>query len=153
MQGLLCDIYGLYSEQVDLLDGFLALSRRKTEIIRAGSPEDLDRLIRAEEALLMQLSRVESKRRKALEMLRNELSLPAPVSMKDLGRLLGSEDIARFEELSKRFTDTVHKQRRCNRLNKKLLGAKIEAANRVLDVLDRGRAKGDEVRTILDMKG
>ena len=106
MQGLLCDIYGLYSEQVDLLDGFLALSRRKTEIIRAGSPEDLDRLIRAEEALLMQLSRVESKRRKALEMIRNELSLPAPVSMKDLGASWAAR-ISRFEELSKRLTDTV----------------------------------------------
>ncbi|MGI5877274.1 MAG: flagellar protein FlgN [Christensenellales bacterium] len=153
MQGLLCDIYGLYSEQVDLLDGFLSLSRRKTQIIRSGSLEDLETLIRAEEALLMQLSRIESKRRKALEMLRNELSLPAPLRMKDLARLLSSEDIARFEALSNRFADTVHKQRRCNRINKKLLSAKIGATNRMLDVLDRGRTKGNKVRSMLDTKG
>lgn len=155
MEGLACDIVGLYAGQVDILDSFLSLSRKKTELIRENRTGELDALIRAEEALLMQLSRLESRRRKALEMLCNERALTGPLGMKELRELLDEDELSRLDELTDRFRDALRQQRKSNRLNKRLLDVRIRYADHVLRLLDRETPAGGSAaagRSIIDKR-
>lgn len=145
MDGLVCDIFNLYSHQVEILSGFLALSQKKTDLIRDNEVDQLDGLIRAEEALLMQLSRTESKRRKALEMFRNEQSLKGPIGITELRKYLDDDELEQFDMLTERFRNTLSEQQQSSRTNQRLLDTKLKYYNHVLQIIEGKQHSGGAI--------
>ena len=111
----------------------LVLSRKKREVLTSSDVTALDLIIRAEEALLLQIGKIESERRRIAEevaeahgMKPEELTLSTWPGLTD-------EDRAQATSLQDAFRQTLGEMEEINRVNTKLLHAQLEYVHTLMN--------------------
>ena len=107
----------------------------------------LNQIIKAEEALLMKFSIMESRRQKALEMLKNENSINGVINSSVLNEYLEDDDFDLFNAVTERFTVAMRQQKENNEFNKRLLASKLNYIDYILKVIDRKQTGESEYVT------
>lgn len=148
----------LLEEQATIYGALLDLSRRKQRVLAQGSLDELERITRAEEALLWQAGRLEERRTSVQEELALDLHQePGAASLAELLERLRDEERERCSGLCDRLREVSAELQAVNELNMRLIQQALSYVNFSLQALARlgggqatyaatGGAGGDDVR-------
>jgi hypothetical protein len=157
MEGLIQDIYEIYSEEVDMLTGFIRVSMEKKEIIKKMELLQLDRIIRTEEALLMKFTFLQSRRRKAMDMFKNEQGIKGEITLKNMDQYLTVDEKDQFAMVKKQYELAIIQQQQLNNFNQNILKQQTDYVQVIRNQVDKKQETSEsEVviqRPIVDRKG
>ena len=129
--------------EYQLYNTLLDLSQKKTHAIANGKIKDLEKLVEAEEHLVLELSRVEDERERCVAELARQLGMDSKdVTISNLISHAEGELAERLSELQKKINKQISEQKRVNRLNEQLIKNNLEYINFSLGLLTGGGQPG-----------
>ena len=133
--------------ECELYNTLLDLSKKKTHTIVNGKIKDLEKLVEAEQYLILELSRLEDEREKCVADLARELNMDSEdVALSHLISRAEGELKERLEKLRQTLDRLINEQRRVNRLNERLIKNNLEYINFSLGLLT-GREQTGSIYT------
>lgn len=121
MEGLVQDIYEIYAEEVEMLTGFIRVSMEKRDVLKQKDLMQLDKIIRTEEALLMKFTFLQSRRRKAMNMFKNQYNINGEFTLKHMNNYLTPEEQDQFAMVKKQYALAIKQQQDLNNFNRNML--------------------------------
>ncbi|MBN2853889.1 MAG: flagellar export chaperone FlgN [Clostridia bacterium] len=152
MNGIMNDIFDTYKQEVEVLESFNQISKEKSKVVKKNDMKVLNSMIRTEEALLMKLACLEAKKQKALEIFRNENNIKDKVSMRTLKKHLDKNEIQRFDQLSKKFSQSLIEQEQYKTENEKLIENRLEYLDNLLIIIEKENSKYSKSDVLIDKK-
>jgi len=117
---------------------------KKTDIIVHGKIEELDSLVKAEQAIIMKIGRLEDEREKIVGALSDELDLDLDsVTLSDINGLLGSQSYARLGECQKSLARTLGGLKNSNDMNAQLIQNALDYVNFSVNLLTTNQDSGN----------
>lgn len=149
---------------LEIYQALLQLSRKKKEILIAANPQELEKLTKQEEMLIIQAGKLEKLRLVAMQGLVVELGIsPDQVVMSALIKYADSTTAAKLSEIFQAFTEITGELNKLNELNEKLIRQSLDFVSYNINILSQSKADttyapqrqesvGKSGRTILDAK-
>jgi len=148
----------LYQDAADI-------SAKKTDIIVHGKIEELDSLVKAEQAIILKIGRLEDEREKVVMALSEELDLDLEgVTLSDINSHLSSESYAKLDDCQKDLAGTLGSLKNTNDMNSQLIQNALDYVNFSVNLLTTNQDSGNnysqdgddgvgkERRSIFDVK-
>ncbi len=118
----LSQLLALMEEQVKVMADLTALSKKKSQLLVDNKIEELDVLLRGEQALLWQMGRLEEKRFQAQMMVAAQIAIhPSQLTLERLVKAVSPEQGARCQEVAQRYGETAGELTHVNQLNTELI--------------------------------
>lgn len=119
---VLNQLLALMDEQVKVMADLSALSRKKSQVLVDGKMEDLDVLLRGEQALIWQMGRLEERRFQVQMVVAAQAGVhPSQLTLERLVRTVSPEDANRCKEIAERYGETARELVQVNQLNTELI--------------------------------
>ena len=126
----------LYQDAADI-------SSKKTEIIVHGKIEELDSLVKAEQAIILKIGKLEEERENIVGALSDELGLDLEgVTLTDINAHLGSESYARLDNCQKSLAETIGGLKNANDMNAQLIQNALDYVNFSVNLLTANQSTG-----------
>lgn len=127
-----------------IYEGILKLSREKTEVIVEGKITELEGITRAEQAMILQLGKLEEER----EALVGEYALrlgikPEDLTVSELEKILPKEQSKELKDCSDKMTGLINNLRDTNGMNSKLIKNSLDYIDFSVNVLSNAGSSGD----------
>jgi flagellar biosynthesis/type III secretory pathway chaperone len=148
----------LYQDAADI-------SAKKTDVIVHGKIEELDSLVKAEQAIILKIGKLEDEREKIVETLSDELELDLEgVTLSDINTRLGGECYARLDNCHKSLAGAIDRLKNHNDMNAQLIQHALDYVNFSVNLLttnqntgslysqDGGDDAGNQRRSVFDVK-
>ena len=118
-------------EREALLYGDAAeISAKKTDVIVHGKIEELDSLVKAEQAIILKIGRLENEREAAITEFSGELGMDlGRAALSDIGARLGGESYSRLDRCRKSLADTLGSLKNTNDVNSQLIQNALDYVN------------------------
>lgn len=115
-------LLALMEEQVKVMSDLAVLSQKKSQVLVDGKMEDLDVLLRGEQALLWQMGRIEERRFQAQMALAAQLGIhPSQLTLERLLQIVPPNEAERCQEIAERYGATAGELAQVNQLNTELI--------------------------------
>jgi flagellar biosynthesis/type III secretory pathway chaperone len=109
-------------EQVKFMTDLTALSQKKSQVLVEGNLDELDILLRGEQALVWQMGKLEERRFQLQMEVAADLRLhPAQLTLEKLLAVVPPEYTAHCEEVARRYAQTASTLVEANQLNTELV--------------------------------
>lgn len=131
MKSPFSDVLNIYQNEVEILDCFTAISEKKSNALKSNQVDELDRIIRTEEALLMKFAVLERNKQKILENIKAHYGVDSRISDELIRENMTEEEYEALGKLRQRFTVILDKQEKSIYINRKI----IKQRNESIDVL------------------
>ena len=141
------------------------ISAKKTDIIVRGKIEELDSLVKAEQAIIIKIGKLEEEREEIVRALSSELALNLEgVTLSDINERLGAGSYTRLHNCQKSLADTIGGLKNSNDTNAQLIQNALDYVNFSVNILttnqnagnlysqDGGEDAGKHRRSIFDVK-
>jgi len=130
-------------ELVDILESetrfyedILKLSSGKTKILVDGKVSELEKIVKLEQTLVVQVARLENKREELTEKLASELGMELKdITMTEILKHLKSGEADRFAKCCKRLSGVIKELKSANDLNSKLIKNSLDFINFSINLL------------------
>lgn len=119
---LLTQLLALMEEQVKVMADLTTLSKKKSQVLVDGKIDQLDVLLRGEQALMWQMGRLEERRFQAQMAVASQLGIhPSQLTLERLVNLVSTEQAARCREVAQLYGDAAGELTHVNQLNSELI--------------------------------
>lgn len=152
MNGIMNDIFDTYKQEVEVLESFNQISKEKSKVVKRNDIKMLNSIIRTEEALLMKLAYLETKKQKALEIFKKENNIKDKVSIRILKKHLNKSELQSFDNLSKKFSESLIEQERYKAENEKLIENRLIYLDNLLGIIEKENTKYGRSEVLVDKK-
>jgi flagellar biosynthesis/type III secretory pathway chaperone len=126
------NLISVLEHEYKVYEDILSLSKQKTDIIIEGRVAELDNIVKLEQALVIQISRIDDQREQILnEMLPDKKD----INMSELKKLANKEEKKRLEDYQTKLTDKINELRHTNQLNAKLIKNSLEYIEFSLNIM------------------
>ena len=120
------------------------ISAKKTDVIVHGKIEDLDSLVKAEQAIILKIGKLEDEREKIVEALSDELELNLEgVTLSDINSRLGRESYSRLDSCQKSLAHTLGGLKNSNDTNAQLIQNALDYVNFSVNLLTTNQNTGN----------
>lgn len=144
MDQLSSQIIDVLEVQYRLHQEILELSRSKTDIIVEGRIQDLDKIVKMEQSLIIQIGKLENKREELLKELAERLNVSVEdLNLKNLAKRMDPHKSKQIMDIGKRFEELTGEQKKFNQLNSSLIKKNLEFIAFSLEVLTQDRSSGN----------
>lgn len=139
MQELVNDFIKTLRTQKDLYVNILRLSEEKKTALADNSIDDLDRLVRAEQALLIKANDIERRRKVAADAVVKAAGVNKPgLKLREIAEILPEKYKTEIMELHAEFADVLARQLKINQINQQLLESRIAYFNYMIGTMSQG---------------
>lgn len=154
----------LLEHEHKVYEGILKLSKDKTNIVVEGKVSELENMVKLEQALLLQISRIDKQREEILVKISSELKLKENgVSISEIKKHVSPEQHKKLENYQKKMTDMVNELNHVNQLNSRLIKNSLEFIEFSLNLVsnadltsnnysNKGDSSETERKNLFDMK-
>ncbi len=130
MESKIREFLKLLELQKDLYSQLLDLSEQKKMAITQSSLDELDKIVRAEQLLLIKASDLERRRKKATDEISKVTDISsAELSLRKIGEIAPDHLKAEIMDLHSELSVLLDKQVKINEINRRLLESRIEYIN------------------------
>ena len=127
----------LYQDAADI-------SAKKTDIIVHGKIEELESLVKAEQAIILKIGKLEDERERVVTALSDELDLDLEgATLSDINPLLGSESYAKLDNCQKTLAKTLGGLKNSNDMNSQLIQNALDYVNFSVNLLTTNQDSGN----------
>lgn len=149
---------------LEIYQALLQLSQKKKEILIAAKPQELEKVTKQEEMLIIQAGKLEKVRLTVMQELVTELGISSEQAvLSELIKYADSTTAVKLNEIFQAFTEITGELNNLNELNEKLIRQSLEFVNYNINILSQSKADttyapqgqdstGKPGRTILDAK-
>lgn len=136
MKGSFSDVLKIYQNEVEILGCFTEISEGKSEALKRNRVEELDKIIRTEEVLLMKFAVLEKKKQKILEIIKAQYGIDSKISNELIRRNMTEEEYENLGKLRRRFTGILDKQEKSTYINRKIIQQRNESIDMLLNEIE-----------------
>lgn len=133
----------LLDGQLELYRGLTNMAVRKRELLMAGSVQDLERLLEAEQVLLWRAGRLDDERLGLQESISLELGLDSEATLQDLADRLDEPGHSRCQDLINGLNRVLIELAELNRNNRELIAGALEQIGDALDLIQSAARRHD----------
>lgn len=131
-------------KEANVYEGILKLSKQKTDVIIAGKVSELEGITRAEQSVILTLSKLEEGREELVEKIALELKVkPNDVTLSSLMKMLPKEQAAKLKKGHSSLPKVFNDIRDANVLNSKLIRNSLEYIDFSINVLTSTGSTGN----------
>ncbi len=157
METQIKQLIDILNRQTMVYESILKLSKQKTDLIVAGKIKELENLVKLEQVLVLQISRLEQQREETIESLSSQLALQhEDISITNLLTHLKEEQQAQLISFQKRMKETIEELKNTNDLNAKLIKQSLEYIEFSMNMITGTSVSGTQYEdkgTTKDSKG
>lgn len=136
----------LMDEQVKVMADLTALSKKKSEVLVDGNIEELDVLLRGEQALIWQMGRLEDKRFHLQMDLASQLQIhPSQLTLEKLRKSVPADLATRCDAVAERYGATAGELSQVNQLNSELIQQAMAYVDFSLQLMGAGKPTAGQV--------
>jgi flagellar biosynthesis/type III secretory pathway chaperone len=134
---LLKNLMSVLEQEYKVYEEILKLSKKKTDIIVEGRIAELDNVVKLEQALVAQISRIDTQR----ELVLNEI-VPEKkdINISELKSYADEAQKKSLEEYQKKLTQLIDEMKHVNQLNAKLINNSLEYIDFSLNLITNADA-------------
>lgn len=163
-QELMNKIIELLEHEYRVYENILRMSKDKTNIIVEGKVKELENVVKLEQALVLQISRIDKQREEVVEQLSKEVNLKDKnLNISEIIQYGNEEQKKQLEEYKGRMSKLIEELAHTNQINSKLIENSLEYIDFSLNLMSNADVtsnnygnKGDStIRTrknLFDMK-
>lgn len=152
---------------LDILNGEIAfykkllkLSKDKQKIIIAGNVNELDKIIKIEQDMILEIGQLEKQRELEADRLCVLLGLKREsLTLSELSRILGASDGALFQNIQKEMKDLLSELKKINDQNGELIKQSLEYIDFSIDIITSSQLtssslydEGSQTKRMFDAK-
>lgn len=163
MELILEDLVEILEEESKTYSQLLQIARKKKEIIVHGKVNDLEKLVKVEQACIIHVGKLENRREDAINEVCRELGVSAEdITISGLSEKVGKESSKKLEKNRQEILNTVKELKSENEINSKLIKNSLEYIDFSLNLManlnsDGSYLKSGQVnepgkRNIIDLK-
>lgn len=144
MENLLGEMLGVFRSQTEIYLELKMLAEKKQERLLAKDISGLEKVVMAEEMLIVKAGRIEEKRTGLAAELANRLSLPVEdMTLEAMGRTIGDPAFGPLKEAAQGLIAVLEDISQLNILNREIIETSLAYVNFSLDLLT-GRDRGSD---------
>ncbi len=134
----------LLNKESAIYEGIMKLSKEKTDVIVKGRVTELEGITRAEQAMILQLGKLEEEREALVGVLAEQLGIkPEDITVSELEKILPKEQSKELKECSNKMTGLINNLRDSNGMNSKLIKNSLDYIDFSVNVLSNAGSSGD----------
>lgn len=115
-------LLAVMEEQVKIMSDLTALNKKKSQVLVDGSLDELDVLLRGEQALIWQMGRLEERRFRLQMEVAEQLGVhPSQLTLERLLQVVPAEYGDRCRQVAEQYGDTARELTQVNQLNNELI--------------------------------
>ena len=134
---------GVLEQEALLYQDASAISAKKTDVIVHGKIEELDSLVKAEQAIIIKIGKLENEREKIVRELSEELDLNLEkITLSDINARLGADSYSRLENCQKSLAQTIGGLKNSNDTNAQLIQNALDYVNFSVNLLTTNQNAG-----------
>ena len=119
------------------------ISAKKTDVIVHGKIEELDVLVKAEQAIILKIGRLEDERERIVRALSDELELDlGGVTLSQISERLGKDSFSRLDNCHKKLAATLGGLKNSNETNAQLIRNALDYVNFSVNLLTTSQSSG-----------
>lgn len=161
---LIHDLIKVLDQEAKAYDDILKIAKNKTSIIVEGKVAELESIVKIEQTLVLQMSRIETMRENIVDKLSADLGLKAKdVTISELLKLIKGEEAAKLKESQVNMNNVLNDLKHTNEVNSKLIKNSLDFINFSINLISSvdigtnnygtgGMANDTKKRTFFDMK-
>jgi hypothetical protein len=161
---LIDELIDVLNKESVLYEDILKMSGSKTDIIVQGKVSDLESITRIEQALILQIGKLENEREKIADRLAKQLKVePSEITVTKLSKYLPKGDASRLKACCIKFGSTIKSLSDTNGLNSKLIRNSLDYIDFSLNIFSNagsannlysnlGQTNDSKKRNFFDMK-
>lgn len=135
---------GVLEQEALLYRDAADISSKKTDIIVHGKIEELDSLVKAEQAIILKIGRLENEREKIVLALSEELDMDLEgVTLSDINAHLSNGSYTRLSECQKSLAQTLGGLKNSNDMNSQLIQNALDYVNFSVNLLTTNQDSGN----------
>ncbi len=154
----------ILEQEYTVYEDILRLSKDKTNTIIEGKVSELDNIVKLEQALVMQIARIDEKREEVLLQICNETNAgEKTMNISEIRKHTTEVQSKRLEEYQKRMLGIVNELGHINKLNSKLIQNSLEFIEFSLNLManadaasnnygKKGNSSDKSRKNLIDMK-
>jgi flagellar biosynthesis/type III secretory pathway chaperone len=133
---LVDQLVGVLKQETKVYDDILRISKNKTNTIIKGKVAELENIVKLEQALVMQIGKLEGAREKLVEELSAQLDMQSSeVTISDIVSKLKGEQADALKEYQEKMSSVLGDLRGANDLNSKLIKNSLDYISFSVNIL------------------
>lgn len=133
---LINELIDILEQENRIYEEILKISKNKTNIIVEGKVTELENIVKLEQALVIQMGRLENLREEVVEKLAASLRInPSDITISELAKHLEKEQSQKLKNVQDKLGGTLKELRNSNELNSKLIKNSLDYINFSINVL------------------
>lgn len=130
------ELLGILDNELNIYKEMLELSKQKTQIIVEGKVTELDKIVKVEQALVIQISKIEKKREAIFESASHEGGINKNNwNITELKKISTPEQGTRLEKYKESMSKMIPELTRVNQMNSKLITNSLDFIEFSLNLL------------------
>ena len=129
------NLLGLLENEYKVYEEILSLSKKKTDIVVKGKVSDLDHIVKLEQALVLQISKIDKKKNEAIEKF---ISDNSSWNITEIKKHANSEQTKKLQDYQNNMTQLLTELNQTNQLNSKLITNSLEFIEFSLNIFSAG---------------
>ena len=120
------------------------ISAKKTDVIVKGKIEELDSLVKAEQAIILKIGKVETARERAIEQLSQALNLDLDgITLTEINSRIGEQSFQRLNSCQQNLVETLGGLKNTNDMNAQLIQNALDYVNFSVNILTSDQNAGN----------
>lgn len=161
---LIHDLIKVLDQEAKAYDDILKISKNKTNIIVEGKVAELENLVKIEQTLVLQMSRIETMRENLVDKISAQLNIKSKdVTISEILKQLKGEEADKLKACQTNMTKVLSDLKNTNEVNSKLIKNSLDFINFSINLMTSvdigtnnygtsGQANDTKKRTFFDMK-
>ncbi len=134
----------ILNKEAAIYEGILKLSKEKTDVIVKGKVTELEGITRAEQAMILQLGKLEEERETLVGELAGQLGKkPEEITVSELEKVLPEDQSKELKECSSKMTGLINEVRDTNGVNSRLIRNSLDYIDFSINILSSAGSAGD----------
>lgn len=125
--GLVKQLTTILNQENEIYETLSKISNNKTDLIVGGKVNELESIVKMEQALVIKIAKLEDQREKLVDILAGEIGKkPEDITIKELAGSLGIAEASELKQCRERMLKNIHQLKNSNELNSKLIKNSLE---------------------------
>ncbi len=148
MELMLDQLVEILEEESNIYSQLLQVARKKKDMIVNGKINDLEKLVKVEQACIVHVGKLENKREDVVSEICRELDVSADeMTISKLSEKVGEESFKKLQKKREEIVNTVNELKSENELNSKLIENSLEYIDFSLNLMANLDSDGSYLKT------
>ncbi len=121
------ELMSILEQEARVFDDVLRISKNKTDLITGGKVNELENIVKLEQALVLQMGRLENRREELVSQISDQIKVkPSEITISQIAKLLKNDQTDKLTKLQNRINNLINELKNTNDLNSKLIKNSLE---------------------------